>query len=336
MKEPQTILLAEFYTSTAYLNRLLFVFFEIENLHKTAEGKNKLEEIYHNLKKYFDTEKSNIENTFNLSTFQQDLNNVNSLIEYSIKNPFYIPKNIERHILFLNLIYKSAHKLHLILKNSTESDVALPQSLMGQINELEPNEVPLIIITNNDTDFSLTTPEKENHVVEFINSKRLEKYQNYIGKGHKGLAINNFAEAIRSFQKALILNETAEILNLIGWSYSLTGDLSKAKEFSYKAIEKDSQYGPALNDYGNYLFMEGKIKESLKWFELAKRSLNYENREFAFINAGKAYMQIDMYNEAMNEFSLALCFTPYNEELQQAILKIKNNLEQENTFDRLS
>lgn len=335
MNEPQTLLLAEFYTASAYLNRILFVFFDIENLHNTSEGKIKLQDFFQNLKKYFSEECEVNQKTFNLSTFRQDLNTINSYIEYSIKNPFFNNQKIEKYTYYLNLIYSSSNQLHLMLHSSTRSTVALPQSVLGEINEINPNEIPLITISSSCIELNKNTSKDEENIVTFLNLKRQEKYQNYISKGHKNLAINNFHDAIKSFQMALVLNENAEILNLIGWTFSLAGDLNKAKEYSLKAIETDTQYGPALNDYGNYLFLEGKIKESIKWFELAKRALNYDNREFAFINAGKAYMQLDMYSEALNEFSLALSFTPHNEELHQAILKIRNSLTTESNQDRL-
>jgi Tfp pilus assembly protein PilF len=336
MKKPQTLLLSEFYTSTAYLNRILFVFFEIENLHNTIEGKLKLQEIFYSLKNFFYQKSEFNDHIFNLSTFRDELKTVNIFIEFSIKNPFYDPQKNNEFINYLNLVYSSAQKLHFYLQNHTNSDVALPQSILGETKEGKTDDVPLISISSNEDDFFTTQTTNENYIVEFLASKRDEKSQKYINKGHRNLANNNFQEAIKSFQMALALNESAEILNLIGWTYSLAGDLNKAKEYALKAIENDSQYGPALNDYGNYLFIEGKTKESLKWFELAKRAINYDNREFAFINAGKAYLQIDMYTEALNEFSLALTFTPHNEELHQAILKIKNSLIPENNLDRLS
>jgi Tfp pilus assembly protein PilF len=335
MYEPQTLLLAEFYTASAYLNRILFVFFDIENLQNTSKGKIKLQDFFQNLKKYFSEECEVNQKTFNLSTFRQDLNTINSYIEYSIKNPFFNNHKIEKYTSYLNLIYSSSNQLHLMLHSSTKSTVALPQSVLGEINEINPNEIPLITVSSSIIELNKNTSREEETIVTFLNLKRQEKYQNYISKGHKNLAINNFHDAINSFQMALVLNENAEILNLIGWTFSLAGDLNNAKEYSLKAIETDTQYGPALNDYGNYLILEGKIKESIKWFELAKRALNYDNREFAFINAGKAYMQLDMYTEALNEFSLALSFTPHNEELHHAILKIRNSLTTESNQDRL-
>ena len=336
MKKPQTLILSEYYTSTAYLDRILFVFFEIENLHNTIEGKLKLQKIFYELKNYFNENSEFNDHNFNLSTFRDELKTVNSFIEFSIKNPFYNPQKNLEFINYLNLVYSSAQKLHSYLQNQTNSDVALPQSILGEAEEGKTDEVPLISISLDEDAFNSNHYTNENHILDFLTTKRSEKSQKYINKGHKNLSINNYQEAIKSFQMALVLNESAEILNLIGWTYSLSGDLNKAKEYALKAIENDTQYGPALNDYGNYLFLEGKTKESLKWFELAKRAINYDNREFAFINAGKAYLQIDMYDEALKEFSLALTFTPHNEELHQAILKIKNSLIQENNNERLS
>ena len=336
MKELQTLLLAEFYTASAYLNRILFVYFEIETLHRTPQGKSKIQDVFFNLKNYFSNIDSEVDYEFSLNNFRPDLNNVNALIESSLKNPFYSKRNAEQQFNYINLLYSAAFCLHQAIRLQTNSDVALPQSILGEIAEDSSEELNLIKLNPETMLLNSARPTKEGYVVEFLKAKRIEKYHLFVDSGHKKLAVSNFSEALKSFQYALSLNETAEILNLIGWTYSLAGDLVKAKSFSLKAIEKDAQYGPALNDYGNYLFLEGNIKESLKWFELAKRSLNYENREFAFINAGKAYMQLNMFEEALNEFSLALSFTPYNHELHDAVKKIRENLTKEISHERFS
>lgn len=92
-------------------------------------------------------------------------------------------------------------------------------------------------------------------------------------------------------------------------------------------MQLDSQYGPAYNDFGNYILSEGQIQESLRWFELAKRAHNYQNREYPYINAGRAYVLLKDFDQALTEFSSALTIAPHHHELHETVSKLKNSLE---------
>jgi len=74
------------------------------------------------------------------------------------------------------------------------------------------------------------------------------------------------------------------------------------------------------------LILEGKILESIKWFEQAKRALNYPQREYPYINAGRAYVMLDQFEDALREFSLALALAPHNNELHNTIIKLKSSI----------
>ncbi|MGZ3809950.1 MAG: hypothetical protein ACXVCE_17835, partial [Bacteriovorax sp.] len=156
-----------------------------------------------------------------------------------------------------------------------------------------------------------------------------EKYDQFIHRGHYFIAQKNYQEAKSSFYKARNYKDCAEILTLIGWTYSLLDDIKEAKSYCLKAIQKDTQYGPAYNDFGNYILNEGQVRESLRWFELAKRAHNYQNREYPYINAGRAYILLKQYEEGLREFSLALTLAPHHEELHETVTKLKNNLDLE-------
>jgi Tfp pilus assembly protein PilF len=146
----------------------------------------------------------------------------------------------------------------------------------------------------------------------------------------------NFKRAEESFYKARNYCETAEVLTLLAWTYSLQGENEKAKSYCLKAIQKDDNYGPAYNDYGNYLLLEGKTEEALRFFTLAKHATNYQNREYPYINSGRALVGLKKYNEALKEFSDALTIAPYHEELHQTVMKLKWNLDHDNPNQPLS
>ncbi|WP_417334933.1 tetratricopeptide repeat protein [Halobacteriovorax marinus] len=156
--------------------------------------------------------------------------------------------------------------------------------------------------------------------------QRDKKYDKLLHEGHEAVFEKNFAEALEKFTRALNYKETAEVLTLIGWVHSLDGRLDKAKTFCLKAIQTDADYGPPYNDLGTYLLSEGQVEESLKWFEMAKKSINYQNREYPYINAGRAYMTVKNLPKALEEFSKALTLAPYHEELHATVERLKKSI----------
>jgi Tfp pilus assembly protein PilF len=167
----------------------------------------------------------------------------------------------------------------------------------------------------------------KNSGLVFLQMRREEKYDYYLHKGHYSIAQKNYEEAKAHFYRARNYKETAEVLTLLAWSYSLLDDRAQAKAYCLKAVELDSQYGPAYNDFGNYILAEGKVEESLRWFELAKRAHNYQNREYPYINAGRAYVLLKDFERALTEFSLALTIAPHHHELHDTVAKLKISLE---------
>jgi Tfp pilus assembly protein PilF len=162
--------------------------------------------------------------------------------------------------------------------------------------------------------------------LRMLEQQREKKYQQMIHEGHEGIFHKDYPKALEAFQKALNYQESAEILTLIGWTQSLMGQLEKAKAYCLRAIQKDPDYGPPYNDLGSYFLTEGQIDESLKWFEMAKKSLHYQNREYPYINSGRAFMTKKDLPRALDEFSKALTIAPYHEDLHKTVEKLKKSL----------
>ncbi len=162
--------------------------------------------------------------------------------------------------------------------------------------------------------------------LKMLEQQREKKYQQMIHEGHEGIFHKDYPKALEAFQKALNYQESAEILTLIGWVQSLMGQIDKAKAYCLRAIQKDPDYGPPYNDLGSYFLTEGQIDESLKWFEMAKKSLNYQNREYPYINCGRAFMTKKDLPRALDEFSKALTIAPYHEDLHKTVEKLKKSL----------
>lgn len=227
----------------------------------------------------------------------------------------------------LNLLFLHARRLHILIAEDSQLEIDLPRvTLMDTIPS--DDSIPAFRV-NEELIFD---QEDENLPIRSIEAQRDKKYDELIQTGHKWVSQKENLLARESFFRALNFKETAEAYNLIAWTYSLDENIEIAKKFCMKAIHTDPAYGAPYNDLGSYLLAEGEVNESLKWFELAKNSRNYQNREYPYINTGRALMTQRKYKEALNEFSMALTIAPYNEELHTTVQRLKETLEKSSLF----
>lgn len=227
----------------------------------------------------------------------------------------------------LNFLYLHARRLHLVVKEYTPYNVDLPRVILMDMITTEEG-IPAYRVNPDE----IFTHEDMKTPIHSLQGQRHKKYDQLINQGQKWIASQEYDLGRESFFKALNYKETAEAYNLIGWTYSLEKNFETAKNFCLKAIKVDPAHGASYNDLGSYLLSEGQTQESLKWFELAKNSRNYQNREYPYINAGRAYMNLRDYNQALEEFSIALTLTPHNEELHQTVGRLKETLNKGNLF----
>jgi Tfp pilus assembly protein PilF len=337
METTNTLLLTEFFTATGYLDRLIFAFTELERLHYGPRGKNQIQKLLNDTSVFFIKEfkEFELESTgAEWSHFKTQIKAYHSAIESFIKLPFKGTKKEALVVNYINLLYRNCFEIHNFVMESTHLDVQFPrigliqEETIPSISQAEEDKrAPLFYLDQAKLkDYSEQTSKKDSPLV-FLEMRREEKYDLYLHKGHYFIAQKNYEEAKTNFYKARNYKETAEILTLLAWTYSLLDNRTMAKSYCLKAVQLDSQYGPAYNDFGNYILAEGQVKESLRWFELAKRAHNYQNREYPYINAGRAYVLLKDFDQALKEFSLALTIAPHHNELHDTVAKLKINLE---------
>jgi Tfp pilus assembly protein PilF len=337
METTNTLLLAEYFTSVGYLDRLLFAFTEMERLHYGPRGKNQIQKLLNDCSVFFIKEFSEFEleaTPSEWAQFKAQLKTYHSVIESFIKAPYKSTKKDTMVVNYINLLYRNCFEIHNFIMESTNLEIQYPR--LGLIQE---ENIPTITMSEEATRaplFFLDEKKLQNYGEEtsnqktslvFLEMKREEKYEFYLHKGHYFIAQKNYEEAKTNFYRARNYKETAEVLTLLAWSHSLLGEKSQAKSYCLKAVQIDSQYGPAYNDFGNYILAEGQVQESLRWFELAKRAHNYQNREYPYINAGRAYVLLKDFDQALTEFSLALTIAPQHYELHDTVAKLKISLE---------
>lgn len=337
METTNTLLLAEFFTATGYLDRLLFAFTELERLHYGPRGKNQIQKLLNDTSVFFSREFKEFEMTATAvewPQFKTQIKSYHAFIEATIKMPFKSARMETMVVGYINLLYRNSFEIHNFIIETTNLDVQFPR--LGLIQEEniptitqaeENNRAPLFFLDESRLHASAEENSKKNSQLVFLEMRREEKYDYYLHKGHYFIAQKNYEEAKTNFYRARNYKETAEVLTLLAWSYSLLDDRTTAKSYCLKAVQLDSQYGPAYNDFGNYILAEGQVQESLRWFELAKRAHNYQNREYPYINAGRAYVLLKDFDQALTEFSLALTIAPHHHELHDTVAKLKISLE---------
>lgn len=335
MDSQEAVLHSEFFISTGYFERLVFALTDLAEFHYTPTGRKLFQKIIESYHLYFSKELNfnpeSPELEFQLSNFRTVIKKYHQYTEKYLALPFSNEQKNLFGINFINLCYENAHEMHNHILKFTNYEIQYPRMSLIKEKEFNSKEEDLtnsklFFIDQNDFN-ELAKEMKHNQNVNFLDLKREEKYDHFVHKGHTFISEKNYTKAQEAFYKAKNYKETAEVFTLIAWSYSFDNQYEKAKNNCLKAITKDPQYGPAYNDFGNYLLQEGNVKESFKWFELAKRALNYQNREYPYINSGRAYMMLEDYERALREFSTALILAPYHEELHDTVKKIKLNLE---------
>ncbi len=273
--------------------------------------------------------------------------------------------------MFTNLTYKYAQQIHIIVSENLGLDVHPPRlGLLKEVDNHKPTvkikeqreprqfgnftlldggeeideELEDEIIENSlkpllyqlDIEEVMGTTNNRDNSLLGLESKRVEKYEKYLGQGHKKAFQKKFDEALEAFEKAMSYKETAEIVTLIGWAENILGNKERAKSLCIQAIGLDPDYGPPYNDLGSILLAEGQVEEAIKWFELAKKAAKYQNKEYPYINAGRAFMMLNKYENALVEFETAIDLCPHNIELIDTVDKIKESIAKSKRKSKLS
>jgi hypothetical protein len=225
---------------------------------------------------------------------------------------------------FINLTYLYARDFHILTEDESDIEIQLPRTNL--IEELEPPDNEAIPLFGIPEGKMAEMDGQEVPRVFALERQREILFERYLAWGHESMLEKKHKDGLEWFQKALNLRETAEALTLVAWGHALENDNNKARALCLRAIQKDPTYGPPYNDLGTYLLEEGQQDEALKWFELAKKAQNYQNREYPFINAGRIYMHQKRFKKALEEFSFALSLAPHHEELNELVTKVQSAL----------
>jgi len=348
MGQMKTLIQSEFYVASGYLDRLLFTFIDLSDFSKVPSGTKILIQVRKNIYTAIldvlhekESDELSLE-PFDHFLFRAEIKTALNWIEQYLFFPLNRNESTTS-LQLLNTLYAEAFRMHQYLYVQGQFEIQYPRPTLAEEESvslkqfLENKEGPegfqeglkKFSISNEVIAMQSTQandPSQELHSLQFLNRAREKKYQHFLHLGHKSIANKKYADALKHFFKASHYIENGEINTLIAWSYSFLNDFENAKNFCLKSMKRDPDYGPAYNDYGNYLLLEGKMEDALRFFAMAKKAVHYQNREYPYINTGRVFMQMHRYEEALEEFSYALTYAPYHEELHETVRKLKASL----------
>jgi Tfp pilus assembly protein PilF len=327
----RNLLRSELYSASSYVERIFHALSDIAGLSSIHEVRELSSKMSFDLEAFLSTsllDGWSIEDgiyTQELKQLRLFLKSTTQLTEALLQLPLNTEKSSKHIVEYINLLYQHAQEFHLLCLDMTSIEIQLPRvNLIDIIDDIkEQRPIPRFSLP-----LRQVTELSHNKLgsISSLEWQRQKNHDQFMQKGHEAIYNKEHVKALENFSKSLNYKETAEILTLIGWAHSLLGKNDKAKSYCLKAIQKDPDYGPPYNDVGTYLMAEGQVDESLKWFELAKSAPNYQNREYPYINAGRAHMSKRNITKALEEFSQALTLAPFHEELHQTVEKLKRSL----------
>lgn len=335
------VLQGELYSACRYFERVIFALKQIEGSAAFTELNALLAELEFDLDAWLAT--NWLREDF-FATEQQTLKQttLDNLLEkfYAVEQtlvPFWrlVPtrSTAECTVGLINFALSIGYDLHRFCLDISQTDIPLPRLGMIQVVEIDEgglsrHELPWTTIEQ-----MIESQASNNVSISSLNVKREQRHREWIQKGHEAIFQKKPQDAFTAFEKAAELKETAEVLTLMGWALSQLNQVEKAKGLCLRAIKLDPDYGPPYNDLGTYLLNEGQSTEALKWFELAKNASLNQNKEYPYINAGRAYLAKKDIMKALEQFEIALEIAPYHEELKTTVAKLKTSVEkQRNTI----
>lgn len=334
-----SILLSELHSLQGYLDRLLIFIDEFSDQLTASKGKKIARELLIDSLQLVQNEvlTSSVSKSPMAISFDDNLRdtyqNMTNLLVSALDLPLgFLSENEEDLSLFesvtrfLNIGLKYAHQLHELFTQDTEFEIELPRSIFYEKIQGPQNSIPFYYIVWEDLKNALL---EDINFATLLNKRREQKYKIEIINGHKFIQSNKIDKALQAFKKAQNFSNSAEILTLISWAHSLQGEMEKAKNFCFKAIKIDSNYGPAFNDLGNFYMKEKEYDQALHWFSLAKKAVHYENKEYPYINSARVYLSLKNKQKALEEFSFALTLAPDNIQLHETVTRLRESMDKD-------
>ncbi|MRI35069.1 type IV pilus biogenesis/stability protein PilW [Endozoicomonas sp. OPT23] len=159
-------------------------------------------------------------------------------------------------------------------------------------------------------------PVNKNNAVQSY----LELSRGYLQQGYAERAIN-------PVNRALELDpDSAEVYGTLGLIYQVQGENLLADQSFKKALSLKSDAADIRNNYGAFLFGEGRLNEAYRQFAVAADNVKYSSRSRAYENMGLVSLNLGRLSQAREHFQKAL---KLNGNLARARLELATILEEQ-------
>ncbi|MDH4211468.1 MAG: tetratricopeptide repeat protein [candidate division WOR-3 bacterium] len=127
----------------------------------------------------------------------------------------------------------------------------------------------------------------------------------------------NYELALNEIDRALEIDNTAEYFNLKGLILAELGKYEDSKDAYLHAIELEPEFSELHNNLGLlYLRMKNVNEAVLSFEESVKKNVN---NAMAYVNLGRALIELEKFEEALKAYNKALQIDPSNQEAREAV-----------------
>jgi len=133
----------------------------------------------------------------------------------------------------------------------------------------------------------------------------------YVQLGLAYLQSGNRDSARINFENALEINDrSAPAHEGFARLYQLDAENELAEKHFKYAIRYDSKFSRAHNNYGYFLYLQGRYEEAYEEIDIAAKDVSYDNRAVALLNLGKTALKLGNQERARAAFEHALSLQP--------------------------
>jgi type IV pilus assembly protein PilF len=141
-------------------------------------------------------------------------------------------------------------------------------------------------------------------------------------RGEQALRSGRPADAEAEARKALKIDERSELAHtLLALALERQGRAGSAGTHYARAAALAPASGPALNNYGSWLCLNGRAAESLAWFDRALEDRGYTSPASALANAGACATEGGQPARAERDLRAALGLDPQNAVALEALAR---------------
>ena len=117
---------------------------------------------------------------------------------------------------------------------------------------------------------------------------------------------SNWDAAKRHLKKAIEMDKSnAEIYEAMALVFQNTGELELADKNYRKSIRLNGNFSRVRNNYAAFLYQQKRYQEAVAQLQRVTEDTLYSKRASAYVNLGRAYLQLDQASEAEQAFKRA-------------------------------